>query len=49
MTDEEHEHDWPEVDEAAEVVRAYEQACRFSPHGAQLHSDCGIVFLKLGD
>ena len=48
MTDEEHFDDWPDVDEAAEVIRAYERAAQLDPRDAQMHFNYGVAFMELG-
>lgn len=48
MADEEHSEDWPDVDEAAEVIRAYESASQLSHHDAQMHFNYGVAFMELG-
>jgi tetratricopeptide (TPR) repeat protein len=48
MTDEEHSDDWPGVDEAAEVVRAYERDSELKPLDAQTHFNYGVAFMELG-
>lgn len=48
MTDEEHSDDWPGVDEATEVIRAYERDSKLKPLDAQTHFDYGVAFMELG-
>ena len=48
MTDEEYSDDWPGVDEATEVIRAYEGDSELKPLDAQRHFDYGVAFMELG-
>lgn len=48
MTDEEYSDDWPGVDEATEVIRAYERDSKLKPQDAQAHFDYGVAFMELG-
>src|ERR1044071_9865012 len=47
MTDNEYSDDWPGVDEATEVIRAYECASQLNPRDAQMHFNYGIAFMEL--
>jgi tetratricopeptide (TPR) repeat protein len=48
MTEEEHSDDWPGVDEATEVIRAYEHDSKLKPLDGQTHFDYGVAFMELG-
>jgi len=48
MTDQEHLDDWPGVDEATEVIRAYGRDSKLKPQDAQRHFDYGVAFMELG-
>jgi hypothetical protein len=48
MTDEQHSDDWPSVDDATEVIRAYERNSKLKPLSAQMRFDYGVAFMKLG-
>ena len=48
MSDEERIDSWPSLNEAVGVIRAYEQASRFSSSDAQIHFDFGSAFMELG-
>jgi tetratricopeptide (TPR) repeat protein len=48
MTDEEQANDWPGVDSAVELIRAYERASRLDPADAQAHFNYGVAFMELG-
>ena len=48
MTGNEHSEDWPGVDEATEVIRAYESASDLNPRDAQMHFNYGVAFMELG-
>jgi len=48
MTDEEQSDNWPGIDEATEVIRAYKSASHLNPRDAQMHFNYGIAFMQLG-
>jgi Flp pilus assembly protein TadD len=48
MTDEEHANDWPGVDAAVELIRAYERAGKLDLADAQMDFNYGLAFLELG-
>jgi len=39
---------WPNVDEATEVVKAYQHSAQLKPDDAQMHFDYGMAFMELG-
>lgn len=48
MADEKYSDDWSGVDEATEVIRAYERDSKLKPQDAQTHFDYGVAFMELG-